>query len=408
MDSSRDASRLLAVPAGPFQIPAIAEARRMGLWVCAMDGNPNAPGLALADCSEAANPADAGHILTVARRYEVNGIFAMASDPCVVPTADAASELRLPGPTREAARLSRNKLLARRRLQAQCPEYAPAFRPVTSLDELKAAAGELGYPFVLKPVESNGSKGVVIIAEASKLGDFFDYVSRFTAGNALYTDEPMIAETYMDGPEFSIEGLATDQGLQIAAITEKTTTPPPYCVEIGHVVPARLEPENRMAIEKAAERIAEVFHLSQCGFHAEMRLTSAGVKLVEVGARLGGGCIASHLVPLATGVNIVRAAIMQAIGETPDLAATRDQGAAIRFLTADAGTVERITGLEEARTMEGVHEVSCEVNPGDAVRRFENSDQRIGHVIATGRDAGEAQERAQAAANLVRIICAAA
>src|SRR5208337_3757694 len=92
-----------------------------------------------------------------------------------------------------------------------------------------------------------------------------------------------------------------------------------------------------------------------CAFHAELKITRGGPKIVEIGARLGGDRISTHLTPLSTGVNLVRAAIQIAVGEDPDLVPSRTRGAAVRYFYAGAcGTVERIDGLDELLSLPGL------------------------------------------------------
>jgi biotin carboxylase len=143
--------------------------------------------------------------------------------------------------------------------------------------------------------------------------------------------------------------------------------------------------------------------LDTCAFHAEIYVTKHGPKLVEFAARLGGGHITSHLVPIAMGVNLTRAVIAMALGDTPPLTRTRSQGAAIRFLTPLPGRVTRIQGLSLARTMPGIVELACSLSPGSTVHRLENSNHRIGYVIGKGRDTTDAIAAANRAAETIRI-----
>ena len=65
--------------------------------------------------------------------------------------------------------------------------------------------------------------------------------------------------------------------------------------------------------------------------HVEIMLTDQGPKMIELGARMGGDCITTHLVPLSTGIDMVKATIQIALGECPSIAPRFDKGAAIRI-----------------------------------------------------------------------------
>jgi biotin carboxylase len=381
-------ARVLVMPAGQFQVPAIREARDAGLEVVAMDNDPAAPGLAIADFPEAVNPLDVKQAIDIARRYHVEGVVTVASDPCLIPGAEVCRALGLPGIDPEAARLTRNKFHARQRLHAVLPQFCPRFHALQSEDDAQEVPAVCGLPAVLKPVQSSGSKGAVIVRREEELLAAFRYAQRYSTSGVV------LAEEQLTGPEVSIEGVVAGGTAHIVAITDKTTTDPPYCVEIAHSVPTSLPQDVRDALRDAVEAITQAFGLDACALHVEMFMQPDGPKLVEYGARLGGGCIASHLVPLATGTNLIRAAIALAMGDAPRLDPTLSRGAAIRFLTPVPGLVTAISGLEEARSLLGVEEVVCALTPGSIVHPLENSDHRVGHVIATGFDSTVARAAA--------------
>ena len=395
------ARRVLIMPAGPFQVPAIREAHAMNLEVVAMDANPNAPGLAIADYPLAHNPSQVTQAIKLARDYSVNAAVSVASDPCLIPAAEICRAMELPGLAPEAARVARNKRLARDRLRQTLPQYCPRYCVLRSSEDLAQVAAVCGYPAVLKPSESNGSKGVIIANSERELSEAYSYAWSFSSSGEV------LAEELLTGREVSVEGVVSGE-IHLVAITDKTTTPPPFCVEIAHAVPSRLPPDTLLNIREAAEAIAHAFELDACAIHAELYVTVDGIKLVEFGARLGGGCITSHLVPLATGVNLTRAVITMALGETPSLAISRSQGAAIQFLRATPGRVVAIEGLEHARSLPGVVEIECPLTAGSHIHRLENSDHRFGYVIASGEDAETAIAAAQRAAAAIRIVTKAA
>ena len=82
--------------------------------------------------------------------------------------------------------------------------------------------------------------------------------------------------------------------------------------------------------------------------HTEIIVTKDGPKIVEIGARLGGDCITTHLAPLSTGINMVEACIKIALGEKPNITPTLHCGSAIRYFHQRAGIVKCIDGVEDA------------------------------------------------------------
>ena len=92
--------------------------------------------------------------------------------------------------------------------------------------------------------------------------------------------------------------------------------------------------------------------------HTEMKITTDGPKVIEIGARLGGDNITTHLTPLSTGVDMVKCSIQIALGEKPSLDAKYCKGSAIRYFKTEVGILKSINGIESAKRIEGVKEIN--------------------------------------------------
>lgn len=122
-----------------------------------------------------------------------------------------------------------------------------------------------------------------------------------------------------------------------------------------------------------------------------------------IGARLGGDCITTHLVPLSTGVNMVEACIRIALGEKPDIEPTLHQGSAIRYLKQHAGVVKSIDGMKETEMMPGVKQVSIVHGLGETITDITDSGSRMGFVIAQGNDADDAAGKCEKALEMIKV-----
>ena len=76
---------------------------------------------------------------------------------------------------------------------------------------------------------------------------------------------------------------------------------------------------------------------------------------------------------------------------------------AIRFIQGDRGVLSGIEGIEEAKKLPGIVEIELYKEIGDSIRKPENSNDRIGHVIAVGKDAEEASYNADNALSLIEV-----
>ena len=150
---------VLFVGAGPHQRAAIMQARARGLRVVAVDRNPDAPGLQVADVAEAVDFTDIGLVADVARRHIVDGALTVSADRAVPVVAAVTEQLGLPSISTAVAHRMRNKIEMRRAL-ADGGVPQPSFAAVRSLAEGRLALKAVGLPAVLKPADSGGQRGV--------------------------------------------------------------------------------------------------------------------------------------------------------------------------------------------------------------------------------------------------------
>lgn len=194
----------------------------------------------------------------------------------------------------------------------------------------------------------------------------------------------------MVGPEVSVEIIVWQGTPHVLQITDKLTTGAPHFVEMGHSQPSRLSAEDQEKIRDLACRAVKAVGINCGPAHVEIMLTKDGPKMVELGARMGGDCITTHLVPLSTGIDMIKAAIDICLGQTPDIDPKFQKGSAIRFFDAPCGTITAIEGVEEAKNIPGVREISFTKQVGDTVGEIGASGDRVGFVITQADDAGNA------------------
>jgi len=393
---------ILVIAAGPLQVPAIREAAPMGLRTVAVDANSRAPGMALADMRYAVDIFDVSAVEKIARAEKISGVMTLCTDAPVRTVAAVAAALGLPAISSEAAAHATDKRLMRKALLGNGVPV-PRFSEVDSIAAASAAANSLRYPVALKIACSSGSRGVYRVDTPEDLGKHFFQARQHQPHGDLLLEE------WMDGPEVSVEGVCVGEKVHVIQVTDKVLFPGAYPVEAGHSQPSRLPAMIVAQIRDVTERGVSALGFTSCAFHAELKITTGGPKIVEIGARLGGDRISTHLTPLSTGVNLVRAAIQIAVGREPNLVLSAQRGAAIRYFHArSCGTVERIEGLESVSSLPGLEllyaasERDGPLQPGFVVGEIRSSLDRYGHALFSGDDATQAIERAEQAISMVK------
>ncbi|WP_206214848.1 MULTISPECIES: ATP-grasp domain-containing protein [unclassified Adlercreutzia] len=391
--------KIMILGASILQLPAIEKALEMGLSVVAVDMNPNAIGFAVDGIErEVISTVDIETVLESARSHDIDGIMTLASDMPTRTVAAVASELGLPGVSRETAYRSTDKA-AMRRCFAEYGVPVPRFRSCDSLEECLTSFDALGGDAIIKPVDSAGSRGVSLVREGDSEGakEAFGYaVANGRSGQ-------VIVEDYMVGPEVSVETLSVDGVCNVIQITDKLTTGAPHFVEMGHTQPSYHSFSVKRQVVEVAISAVEAVGIANGPSHTEIKITPDGPKVVEIGARLGGDCINSHLVPLSTGVDMVENCIRIALGETPRLNMGISGGSAIRYVECDHGIIESINGVDYAKSVPGVYAVGFQKGIGDAVGEIGNSVDRVGFVIGYGDSRQDAVDACEKALSMIEV-----
>jgi biotin carboxylase len=390
--------RLLILGAGRNQLPLYRAALAMGVYVIALDPSANAPAFAHANAHYVCDLLDVERCIQIAKQSSIDGVMTIAADLPVPTLARIVEVLGLAGLSPEAARLATDKAAMRDAfVRAGVP--SPRSAKTSSAEDVVAAASNIGGTVIIKPALSSGGRGVTAVSalRRSQLYRALEH-SRPHARDGV-----VLVEELADGPEYSVETLTHSGKTTVVAITDKLTSGAPHFVELGHSQPAAVEWAERDQLAATAVAAIQALGIDNSPSHVEIRLTSRGPRVIEVGARMGGGFIASHLVQLSTGIDFLQAGIRLALGEDPPLPDPIDRGAAMRFLTARPGRILRIAGVSDAHQAPGVVEATLYAKPGDTVSRLTDATGRLGHVICSGSSAAEAIQNAERARDLIAI-----
>ena len=392
--------KIMILGASILQLPAIQQAKQLGYQVVAVDMNPEAIGFQEDGIEkEIISTIDIPAVVEAAKKHKIDGIMTLASDMPMRSVAAVAKELGLVGITDETALKATNKAIMRQALQ----EYGvpiPKFFKVSSEAEYVDAVAQFNCAFIVKPADNSGSRGIYKIENLQDSNTIYE-AYQYSRQHSRNGD--VVVEEYMQGPEVSVETLTVDGVCHVIQITDKLTTGAPHFVEMGHSQPTALGEETAKRIREVAIAANKAVGITNGPSHTEIIVTKEGPKIVELGARLGGDCITTHLVPLSTGVNMVDNCIKIALAEEPDIEPKFAKGSAIRYFRQEAGIIKNITGIAEAKLVEGVQQVSIVHGVGEEITEIDSSAARMGFVVAQSESVDAAVSVCEQALRLINV-----
>lgn len=393
--------KLMILGASILQLPAIEKAKEMGLDVVVVDMDPNAIGFNVPGIEkEIISTIDIQAVITAAKSHKIDGIMTLATDMPMRTVAAVAKEMNLIGIDEETALKATNKAEMRKALQLNNVPI-PKFYVVSNKDEYKSVVKQFNVPFIVKPADSSGSRGIFEVRDIHNedlIVEAYEYCHPFSRVGDV------VVEEYMEGPEVSVETLTVNGECHVIQITDKLTTGAPHYVEMGHSQPTMRSNEIAEQISKVAKAANKAIGIKNGPSHTEIIVTKEGPKIVELGARLGGDNITTHLVPLSTGVNMVECCIKIALGEIPDIKKKWNKGSAIRYFEQHAGVIDSIEGVDKAEEIDGVQQISIVHGVGEEVTEINSSGERMGFVIAQDVDVDAAIKDCLAALTKINVI----
>lgn len=371
-----DKKSILIFGLGFLQQSLIEQCKKLGLYTIGIDPCENPFCKDEVDVFEVVGGQDFESTLSVAKKYNVAGVVTVATDKPLGMMAKVANELGLPFYSEETAAWSTDKLQMKGRFMQYGVPCAKGL-VVTSVADLETIQWE--YPVIVKPRDNSGSRGVIYCQNREEAVAAMVEALQYTKmGNVL-------VEEYVDGQEYSIEGLHYAGKTYVIQYTQKKTTEFPYNVEIGHIQPAPLAPDIKDQIKGIIVKVAEALNFDNCGSHTELKINANGkITVIETSPRLGGDFITSKLTPLSTGVNVEQLIVKMSIGELLNDAVfvqKEHRFSAVTFFCLPEGEVVSIEGIEALNDIEDVKGYSLELEVGDKVNKITSSLDRYGWAI---------------------------
>lgn len=396
--------KLMVLAAGLLQIPVIKKAQEMGVYVIAVDDDPNAPGMALAD--KAIVPGgliNEEKLLAIAKEEKIDGVIHPCSEVAMNVMGRINDELHLSGISKEMAIRATNKHLMREAFE----KYgAPSPKSILTKDEEDAWAifcEQFTTNAILKPSRNSGSRGIAKVEKGITKDAFIELYRRALDESR---DHCVLIEQFIEGPEFSVEVIVWQGEPHVLAVTDKKTTEAPYFVELGHNQPSVFPEDIQQKLKDGAIAGIKALGLSNCAAHCELKVQDGEAYLMEIGARMGGDFISTELTHLSSGIDMVAATINVVLGIEPNLTPTEQkQGVCIRYFTPKPGKLVRIGG-DDVLKNEHVYYAEIYHKVGDIIPEVKSSLDRSGHVIVTAATVKEAIKLADSMIENVKLITA--
>ena len=371
----KSSKRILVFGCGKLQKSIIGRAHKMGHYVVGIDPCADAYCKDDVDVFEVVGGQDYEGTCSVIEKHGIDAIVTAATDKPLVMMARVAEKYGFPFFSVQTAQWSTDKFQMKARFIEGGVPCAKG-KLVKSVSEVE----DFEYPVIIKPRDNSGSRGVKLcrskVELEASMSEAFE-VSKL---------DTILVEEFIEGPEYSIEGLHYDGKSEVIQFTEKKTTEYPYNVELGHIQPANISDENKQNIRDIVVKIGKALHFDNCPSHTELKINERGIFVIETSPRLGGDYITSTLTPLSTGVNLEDELLRIALGETVNPQPKQVQVSGVRFFAFESGSViKHIPDTDVVKKLPCVVDFSFNLKEGEKVNPITSSLNRYGHLTLVAR-----------------------
>lgn len=271
--------KILLLGSGELGKEFVIAAQRLGQHVVACDSYPGAPAMQVADEQEVFSMLDGDALDKAVAKHQPDIIVCEIEAIRTERLYDYEKQGVQVVPSACAVNFTMNRKairdLAAKDLNLKTAKYFYA----KTLDELKAAAAEVGFPCVVKPLMSSSGKGQSIVKSADELEQAFNYGMEGSRGDV----KELIIEQFV---KFDYE-------ITLLTVTQKNGNTL-FCAPIGHVQKGGDYRESFQPMPMKAEHLAEAQRMAKAVTEA---LTGAGIWGVEFFVSETEGVYFSELSP---------------------------------------------------------------------------------------------------------------
>lgn len=303
--------KLAIIGASYLQLPLIEKAKEMGIETHVFSWRVGDVGEKMADYYYDISIREKEKILEKCCDIQIDGIISIASDLATITVNYVAEKMGLIGNTLHTTKISTNKYKMRCALRDMDESISDFF---VVDDNTDLSEYDFTFPIIIKPTDRSGSRGVRKVDCIEKVEGAVKEAVRESF------EKKAIIEACLTGKEYSVESLSYKGKHTVLAYTEKFTTGEPNYIEIGHIEPANLDDTTKEKMEDIVCCALSLLNIEYGAAHSELLIDKDNnIRIIEIGARMGGDLIGSDLVRLSTGIDYVKAVIDIAMGDKPNI-----------------------------------------------------------------------------------------
>ena len=317
--------KIAIIGANEFQNKLVLKAKEMGIETHVFAWEEGAIAKENSDFFYPMSIVEKEKILETCKEIKIDGVCSIASDLAMPTVNFIADRLGLIGNTLDCTLVTTNKYEMRKRLIANdlpCPQ----FNLIEKIEDLDLE--KIEFPLIIKPIDRSGSRGIVKVTKKEEL-----YEAIEIAKSVSFSKE-ILVEEFAEGNEYSVECISQNGEHHLLQITKKYTTGAPHFIETGHIQPSGLDEKIKNKVKEIILKSLTVLGIKNGASHSEIKIFNNEIKIIEIGARMGGDFIGSDLVKYSTGIDFLKLVLEVALNNKIEIKSSNNicKNILVRFI----------------------------------------------------------------------------
>lgn len=372
--------KLMILGGSRYALPVIKAAHEMGLYVITADYLPDNIAHKYSDEYCNVSIIEKDKVLEKAKNLNIDGIMSFGCDPGVVPAAYVAEKMGLPSVgSYESVLILQNKDRFRKFLSDN-GFNVPTAKGYLNKEEALKETDLFHWPVIVKPTDSAGSKGVSKVEDPKDLPKAIDYaLEKSLNGKFIIEDFLEKIGCSSDTDSFSVNGELKFVSFNAQRFDLQAVNP---YAPAAYSWPSTMSLSHEIELRSELQRMMKLLDLGTSVYNIETRECIDGkVYIMECSPR-GGGNRLAEVLKYATGVDIIKASVLAAIGEeVTEIEQKPYNGywAEVILHSDKPGEFEELWISEEIR--ENIVEEDLWVESGDHVEEFVAANNALGTLV---------------------------
>lgn len=373
---------ILVLPGTFWQVQLVQKIKEMGHKALVVNPAPDSPCFQYADGHLQSDIFAEDKVIAYGKENHIDAVMSDECDIAMNLIAELGKVFNVPTLDEDTAALYTDKFLMRefsKRHGLHYPEYMFCKTEEDAVNLLR----EIKRPIIIKPLDSNASHGVFRCETEADIHKHFAESISFSR-----IEKSVLAERFIEGTEFTIDGVKTPSAHYTMAISEKKHFAHNESIA-NELLFSHYNPNFDYDKLRATNDAFVMKSNLKFGFtHAEYKYEDGEFYLIEIAARGGGNMISSCITQWMSGYDTYRYLVECATGNIHDEDLSlrpeyRERAAVLKFFTTPngGGKVKAIEGLDYIESEPDIKFHRLNFKIGDTIQDALNDSARIGFYI---------------------------